>query len=578
MDYQINVFEGALHVHTSRAEPVDDRAAAYLRKLPKLGTLFATEQCLTDALATALREVPIRGLVVDKFGLTDQGIDVLKSLPALTELSNWSGGVTDLDLQRISQLENLTKLWVQKSDVTDDGLASVGKMKRLTNVSFFKCPKITDKGVEHLAGLTDLEYLFLDNDDGLTTHALSQLRPLTKLTRLEIDAIQVIDNDHLACLADFKSLECLSVDSSRLDDTGAAHLAAVASLSALTISGTLITDAGLDRFVNLQRLESLGLGRTAISDAGLAKLRPLTRLKSLGLGETAISDGGMSVLEAFSNLTQLDLSNTPVTDEGIKHIAGLRQLEMVELEKTQITDEGLNYLTGLSKLQFLNLGGTAVTPEGAGKLKAAIPDVNILGVGQITMPAVVNPEVDAAIAAVTQLGAVVERDETKVGRPVRLVRFSKLAKDEDLKLLGAFKELEMLQLGRSEITDAGIVSIRDLVNLRLLDLSNTRITDYGVGQLTSLKHLRMLDLSGTRVSDASTGHLTALQKLDQLNLSNTEVTDAGMMALGELPSLRSLYLFGTLVTAPAVEVLQQELPRCRIGHSTRSVLPRVPKT
>ena len=161
---------------------------------------------------------------------------------------------------------------------------------------------------------------------------------------------------------------------------------------------------------------------------------------------------------------------------------------------------------------------------------------------------------------------------------VRLVRFSKLAKDEDLKLLGAFKELEMLQLGRSEITDAGIVSIRDLVKLRLLDLSNTRITDYGVSQLTSLKHLRMLDLSGTRVSDASTGHLTALQKLDQLNLSNTEVTDAGMMALGELPSLRSLYLFGTLVTARAVEVLQQELPRCRIGHSTRSVLPRVPKT
>ena len=75
-----------LHVHTSRAEPVGDRAAAYVRKLPKLGTLFATEQCLTDALATALREVPVRGLVVDKFGLTDQGIDVLKNLPALTEL------------------------------------------------------------------------------------------------------------------------------------------------------------------------------------------------------------------------------------------------------------------------------------------------------------------------------------------------------------------------------------------------------------------------------------------------------------------------------------------------------------
>lgn len=270
MDFGFTVEMGNLGVHASGKEPIDDRAAAYIRRLPKLGSLFVGEQCLSDALATTLREVPVRWLVVKNIGLTDRGIEVLKSLPALEGLTIFDG-VTDEDLRRISLLENLTQLTVQTSDVTDDGLAHLGKMKKLTVVVLFKCPKITDKGIEHLSGLTNVDNLLLDNNDGLTSRALVHLRPLTKLIRLEIDGIQVIDNDHFACLAEFKSLEHLSVCSSRL------------------------------------------------------------------------------------------------------------------------TDEGLTYLTGLTKLKLLIVERTAVTPEGARKLKAALPDVNIRGVGRAIMPAVVNP-------------------------------------------------------------------------------------------------------------------------------------------------------------------------------------------
>jgi hypothetical protein len=49
--------------------------------------------------------------------------------------------------------------------------------------------------------------------------------------------------------------------------------------------------------------------------------------------------------------------------------------------------------------------------------------------------------------------------------------------------------------------------------------------------LAGLKNLRVLDLSNTPVTDAGLKHLEGLEQLRWLNLCNTKVTPAGVTAL-----------------------------------------------
>ena len=59
---------------------------------------------------------------------------------------------------------------------------------------------------------------------------------------------------------------------------------------------------------------------------------------------------------------------------------------------------------------------------------------------------------------------------------------------------------------------------------RLLDLRKFRL---GAQHLTQLKELRLLSLSGTQISDASIPILQQLTKLKELHLNHTGMTPAG---------------------------------------------------
>ena len=80
-------------------------------------------------------------------------------------------------------------------------------------------------------------------------------------------------------------------------------------------------------------------------------------------------------------------------------------------------------------------------------------------------------------------------------------------------------------------------------SINRVDLSGrTEVTDAGLVQLEELIQLRYLDLTRTEVTDAGLAHLKGLINLQTLELARTNVTDAG------------------------VDVLQMALPKCRIDH------------
>ena len=97
-----------------------------------------------------------------------------------------------------------------------------------------------------------------------------------------------------------------------------------------------------------------------------------------------------------------------------------------------------------------------------------------------------------------------------------------------------------------------------------VDLAGTNDTDAGLVHLKGLTNLKYLYLHRTRVTDAGLVHLKGMAVLKYLTLMHTKVTDAGIVNLKGLTKLKALALDDTKVTAAGVTQLQQALPNCKI--------------
>lgn len=79
-----------------------------------------------------------------------------------------------------------------------------------------------------------------------------------------------------------------------------------------------------------------------------------------------------------------------------------------------------------------------------------------------------------------------------------------------------------------------------------------------------LTGLRELSLKYTNITDAGLVHLRDLTKLYLLDLSHTDVADAGLVHLKELTNLYRLELYSTKVTDEGVSEFKQALPKCNV--------------
>jgi Leucine-rich repeat (LRR) protein len=126
--------------------------------------------------------------------------------------------------------------------------------------------------------------------------------------------------------------------------------------------------------------------------------------------------------------------------------------------------------------------------------------------------------------------------------------------------------LTFLVLRGTRVTDAGLAHLKGLTKLVTLDLGLTRVTDAGLANLRGLTELSTLHLDGTQATDAGLVHLKWLTKLEYLDLARTHVTDAGLVRLTGLTKLTTLDLRDTPVTDAAIKELQHALPSLTIDH------------
>lgn len=143
---------------------------------------------------------------------------------------------------------------------------------------------------------------------------------------------------------------------------------------------------------NDNRLEvDFHMAGTTVTDSALVPLASMKNVLELNLAKTGISDAGLAHVKGLSDLTNLHLEGTRITDRGLANLAGLKNLTYLNLYGTQVTDAGLTSLLGLKNLKNLYVWQTKVTPEGAAKLKAALPNVNVI-MGWDTATAPTKPE------------------------------------------------------------------------------------------------------------------------------------------------------------------------------------------
>jgi hypothetical protein len=140
--------------------------------------------------------------------------------------------------------------------------------------------------------------------------------------------------------------------------------------------------------------------------------------------------------------------------------------------------------------------------------------------------------------------------------------------DRGFETVAKLENLVNLGFCDSSLTDQGLAQIGRLKKVHDLDLSgNKGITDTGLVHLQGLKSLHSLNLSGTSVTDAGLAHLAALPNLGILSLDQTQVTDAGLVHLLRLPKLSQLSLNDTLVSPAGLTQLNERSPMLGVSYN-----------
>jgi Leucine-rich repeat (LRR) protein len=140
-------------------------------------------------------------------------------------------------------------------------------------------------------------------------------------------------------------------------------------------------------------------------------------------------------------------------------------------------------------------------------------------------------------------------------------------------------------LRADEIVDSDLKDLSQLPSVRYLDLNGrSRITAKGFKELVKLKDLRILRLSGTNVTDEVIKDLIGLERLEQFNLEQTNVTDACLDDLAKMTNLHAVNLFGAHgVGKDAIQVAKLRGLHCldlgsiRVGNEALEEIAKFPE-
>lgn len=149
--------------------------------------------------------------------------------------------------------------------------------------------------------------------------------------------------------------------------------------------------------------------------------------------------------------------------------------------------------------------------------------------------------------------------------------------DSLLAEFAGLRAIQSLNLNGTSITGIALKSIGRMQTLQTLNVSNTKIDAESFADLKPLIRLRELRMGGLgSLDDRILKTLAGFHDLQQLHVERAGVTDAAAPVLARLSSLEHLDIRRTQLTGPAIDQIQNRLPRCEIrsGYTGKNANPR----
>ncbi|MEZ6055614.1 MAG: hypothetical protein R3C01_02810 [Planctomycetaceae bacterium] len=230
-------------------------------------------------------------------------------------------------------------------------------------------------------------------------------------------------------LGNITTLESLNVISTKANDDWIKPLGKLANLKTLRLTNNgKLTDAGMETFAGLTNLETFSFVGTNITGRAYAKCTNWGKVTKVSHRGSRIDDEGLKELcDHLPNLESISLAHAHFTDAGAPHLAKLTKLKGLELGASNATPQSLVHIRGLP-LEYLQLGEGFDSPESISFIK------NLTTLRRLTF--------------------------------TNVQKFS----DSDLKVIASMKQLEQLELGRIELSDARLEIFKEFAYLKSLRL------------------------------------------------------------------------------------------------------------
>lgn len=441
--------------------------------------------------------------------------------------------VTHRGLAVVPLLSNLATLNMAGSDLTNPVLQRFGTLRQLRVLNLEGCPKISAKGLEGLAPLSELRELYLSQCPRLT--GLGPLSRLVGLETLELRDLNLPDKA-LRALRPLVNLVHLDLYGLRqVTDDGLMHLVGLTKLRYLCVAHTKVAA----RFMTALRTMGSQLEELHLTQADqlrpasmVATLPTLTKLRCLKLRRMLWVSGdvvrSLAPLRQLQKVTLTECRDVQMTRAHVEAING-RQLRILQARGVAWSEDGLEALGEMTNLEFLDISRCVGPCAG---------DFGVLGrLTQLKHLDISFCELDADdLLALTSL------------RHLELLRLkgcSTAEMGDAMQCLRFLPTITSLNLSQCDLTDADLLSfLPHLHRIRWLHIKQcSRITGVGAAALASLTGLMHLNAEGTHIGDEGLSHLAGLSLLEELDVSHSDkITNRGLVHLQRLERLRDLNL------------------------------------
>ncbi len=250
-------------------------------------SLDFTGTILTDEVVKYVCKLPnIRELdLSDAKGVTDAGIEGIAAAVSLeglflVNLENVTSGAV---VKLIPSLTNLNSVMLSKQLVTDETVAQLRQLPKLQNIGFLDNDTLTDQGLYQLNGM-NFKSFGLSGMAKITDRGLQTFAKMSELEAFFLISCPNISDQGLVFLTDLANLKSITIgDCEKVQGRGFVTLKKHPKLEEIYLSqNTQLADDCLYYFSQVPSIKLISIDASElISDKGLLYLKPMTGLETL---------------------------------------------------------------------------------------------------------------------------------------------------------------------------------------------------------------------------------------------------------------------------------------------------------